>query len=788
MEKVFGIILLFLLLTINYVEYFEIPEEHELNPDYGFTLAWQVPPHTSSYTHFTDLDGDGLTEILYFDKDKEENSIFTVLDTFGNVLWSITVDKTPYYLGFRDIDGDNFKEIFFTTQMTSRSTEEETQQGKHRITCYNSQGILLWSHTLTVNPKWDGFHSPRFKISSYIDVNKDGTADLIKGNTAFDINGDILSEYGEDYTVIGSVTAGSERRLVFVKEIDIFFDFHDFTLQDYVIYLRITELDGTVVWEKEFSEHTKPEIIEIDGEKRLFLLQKSAVSEVDPLTCTEKMRIDFDFDDRSILFLPELFVLDVDDDGQVEYVITASSPSDYGKGAVFVYDTALKLKWEYRGSKFHTDVTDMDGDGKYEYLVDYDIELPSRGAAPTYFRLLDYDTSERWTLFFEDFFIHPESVDIDVDGDVELIFAVDLRPDPYEGMSLAELLQKLKEYLENPPPSRKRTEYLYILDLRGEIEKQLEVYYGIREFRDMDNDGDLDLVLHVKTDDGGLYMYSNTRFTGPLDQDEGSKESLAVVYLGEKGVQRNFRWSPEMHYAIERFKHFFTHFIFVPDSYVKKMTILLSIPLILGLIFSYFLVRTLQKKNNWEPLWSGKRALLYMLLLVVSPVGLLYFGWKVVKSSDEYRKALGFIKISIWQFFVSIAVGAILYAINLGFALLSAANQVQFPDTGVQEFLQDYLAAALFLIVITAPIVEEILFSGYLYPILRKRIGVKRGIALTSLVFAALHLQITLIPFHVVHAVIKLYAYERTHCIYVPIIIHSMYNVVFVALTLLPMI
>ena len=65
----------------------------------------------------------------------------------------------------------------------------------------------------------------------------------------------------------------------------------------------------------------------------------------------------------------------------------------------------------------------------------------------------------------------------------------------------------------------------------------------------------------------------------------------------------------------------------------------------------------------------------------------------------------------------------------------------------------------------------------------RTKYGVKPGILGVALLFAVLHLELVMVPILFVGAVIKLYAYERTHCLYVPVLIHFIYNLVVVLLT-----
>jgi membrane protease YdiL (CAAX protease family) len=131
---------------------------------------------------------------------------------------------------------------------------------------------------------------------------------------------------------------------------------------------------------------------------------------------------------------------------------------------------------------------------------------------------------------------------------------------------------------------------------------------------------------------------------------------------------------------------------------------------------------------------------------------------------------------------LSAIVGVILLFTSWGVSFLVAINHISTPSATTQELVESSLMIAVFLIVITAPFVEEILFSGYMYPVLRRKLGTRGGITLTALIFAVLHLRVISIPLFFVGAVLKTYAYERTHCIYVPMIIHLVNNALVVSL------
>ncbi|KYK35911.1 MAG: CPBP family intramembrane metalloprotease [Theionarchaea archaeon] len=725
------------------------------NPDYEFELVWKVPSCLPLGIYVVDLDNDGLSEILYTCDDTQGYTV-TAVDTFSNFLWQVPLGDYLSIL-FEDVEGDGLKEIFMVTQVTSYSEEMDTHRGKRQITCFNSKGSLLWSKILEINTEWDGYSFNRYKII-LADVNKDGYNEIMVANLILDRKGDILYEYGDDYSIIGCIQ-DSETRLIMEKEADPSF----VGFENYAAYCRIITLEGDIIWEKEFSNQTYFCFLENENEKRLFFVQVNTVTEIDVTTCEEKPRIAFDFDHISDKVLLEFYILDVDDNGQHEYVIIAYDDNALGYSALYVYDSEFGLIWKYVDPKFVVDVVDMDNNGRCEFLIYYRVWLNS-DSVPTFFRVLNYDNSERWTVLLDDLFYY-YIVDIDADGDTEVIFRVKLPPETFlQDTNPEEALSK-DLFVE-----RDHSEYLYVFSPEGAIEKQIKVPFGGFLIHDVDGDGDVDMLRRAVGDEVGLCVYTNTRFTGALDALPGLG-TLEEVDVGEEGFQRDYWLNPAGYYGYQRLTYFLKHPRHVPLLYRGKLTIFFSVGAVLGVVFSLFVVRTLKNGNKWEPLWGWKRAFAYVLLLPVSPVGLVYLGYTVIRSGEDYKKALGFIRITKRQFLVSLAVGVILLLFYWMVASLLAMSGLTFPETGLLERIAD-LAIVGVLIVITALFVEEILFSGYFYPLLRNRLGIRLGIVLISFLFAVLHLELVLIPLFFLGAVMKTYAYERTHCLYVPMIIY----------------
>jgi len=80
--------------------------------------------------------------------------------------------------------------------------------------------------------------------------------------------------------------------------------------------------------------------------------------------------------------------------------------------------------------------------------------------------------------------------------------------------------------------------------------------------------------------------------------------------------------------------------------------------------------------------------------------------------------------------------------------------------------------------IVLAPLVEETLFRGILYPFLKPRIGLPLAVTATSLVFAAIHLNVmTFVPLTFIGLAL-VWVYEQTDNLLAPIVAHALFNAV----------
>ncbi len=85
---------------------------------------------------------------------------------------------------------------------------------------------------------------------------------------------------------------------------------------------------------------------------------------------------------------------------------------------------------------------------------------------------------------------------------------------------------------------------------------------------------------------------------------------------------------------------------------------------------------------------------------------------------------------------------------------------------------------------VAAPLVEEVLFRGYFYGVLKRFTSPVFGAVISSGLFAVVHLNLpALVPLWV-FALILTWMYELTRCLWVPILVHAMFNAANVMLLL----
>jgi membrane protease YdiL (CAAX protease family) len=133
------------------------------------------------------------------------------------------------------------------------------------------------------------------------------------------------------------------------------------------------------------------------------------------------------------------------------------------------------------------------------------------------------------------------------------------------------------------------------------------------------------------------------------------------------------------------------------------------------------------------------------------------------------------------------AVGALIVTVVVGgFAMwaLLTWNEGALPDSSSQEAIKAFekegsLAFRImlgFVAVVTAPLMEELIFRGFLYGVIKR--GTDRWFAavFTAMIFAVVHSHVGSLPQLFLLGLGLAIAYEQTGCLLVPIFMHAMFN------------
>jgi uncharacterized protein len=145
-------------------------------------------------------------------------------------------------------------------------------------------------------------------------------------------------------------------------------------------------------------------------------------------------------------------------------------------------------------------------------------------------------------------------------------------------------------------------------------------------------------------------------------------------------------------------------------------------------------------------------------------------GWRPLETGHTPRAA-AYLGLILSGFMLAILVTA-------SSAVFKASKQ-----TPIEQFFQDRRSALLLMsmAVLLAPVLEETIFRGYIYPVIARSFGVNTGIVVTGTLFGLLHAsqlwggwaQIALL---VLVGVVFTYARARTHTVVASYLLHVSYN------------
>lgn len=176
--------------------------------------------------------------------------------------------------------------------------------------------------------------------------------------------------------------------------------------------------------------------------------------------------------------------------------------------------------------------------------------------------------------------------------------------------------------------------------------------------------------------------------------------------------------------------------------------------------------------------------------IVISPFLLKRLSW------TEVRRRLGLLKsfrlpmlpwaVYVWglYFLATILVTAALYVIDIPGVDLEQKQEIGFSNlAGGFEYIVAFL-----LLVVIAPLFEELLFRGYLFGRIRTKNGFWLSAIVTSLTFAALHGQVNVGIDVFILSLFLCYLRERFDSVWPGVLVHAFKNgLAYIILFLLPL-
>jgi len=219
-----------------------------------------------------------------------------------------------------------------------------------------------------------------------------------------------------------------------------------------------------------------------------------------------------------------------------------------------------------------------------------------------------------------------------------------------------------------------------------------------------------------------------------------------------------------------------------PWGIIDALTVLLLIN-VLAFIFKIFGQNWLVLLVDFLP--GGKTDLNKLLVssFIQTFMFLFFIGVYIFGKHKANIKYLGLVRTKFGHWLkVGLINGVILFfAVMLMGALISAFSPIEIKPQPIAEIIMTagtkweklipFIVASIF-----APLSEELYFRGFLYPALRRKIGVGWGILVTSLIFGSLHFDlIRMIPL-AFGGIWLNWLYEKSGSIYTSIVAHSVWN------------
>ena len=192
----------------------------------------------------------------------------------------------------------------------------------------------------------------------------------------------------------------------------------------------------------------------------------------------------------------------------------------------------------------------------------------------------------------------------------------------------------------------------------------------------------------------------------------------------------------------------------------------------------YFLAVT-GLRLSFQPLPPSLPLVVAGVAAFVASAGLVWILGRRVRGASYAQ--LGFNGFKVWLDVPLAVLGQIIAFVGMAVyaVLLRTASSSEVPtQLGVGDFGSSIagFVVAFIIIVILAPVGEEMLFRGFLYPGFRKRFGVAKGMLLTSMIFALFHFYPLLYAPMFIIGMVLVVLYEYRGTLAPSIMLHSLNN------------
>ena len=171
--------------------------------------------------------------------------------------------------------------------------------------------------------------------------------------------------------------------------------------------------------------------------------------------------------------------------------------------------------------------------------------------------------------------------------------------------------------------------------------------------------------------------------------------------------------------------------------------------------------------------------------IVASGLTLVMVWVFAIRKYKAPLRSLGLrLSFSVGQFFIVILAWLIALGLSAAYdALLYFLTREEPPVQPILDIFGENIVLAYIVIVLIAPITEEIFFRGFLYAAFRDKLGVTYGVIISSAIFGAVHLMpLLFFPLFIIGAALAL-LFEQRRSLVAPIIMHALNNAM--ALTVL---